>query len=48
MESLMVEFDQFSRAVAKFLYLDGRYKSKKKLYFVIDKKEIQKISGKIS
>lgn len=48
MESLIVEFDQFSRAVAKFLYLDGRYKSKKTLHFVIDKKEIQKISGKIS
>lgn len=48
MESLIVEFDQFPSPIAKFLYLDGRYKVKKKLHFVVDKKVIQKINGKIS
>lgn len=33
MESLIVEFDQFPSPIAKFLYLDGRYKSKKKVTF---------------
>lgn len=47
MESLIVEFDQFSRAVAKFLYLDGRYKSKKSYILSLTKKKYKKSVEKL-